>query len=207
MPKTITTKAAQSQATIERLVAAAMQEFSTNGYARTATETIVRRARVTRGALYHHFKDKKDLFYAVFMACQKEIGRRIEKEADAEDDLWRGLISGCRAFLKACSDPKLQQVVVIDAPSVLDWNTYRQVDLQMPDSGLSLLKECLQDLLDQKKIQPLPVDALAHLLSGAMDEAALWVAQSREPQQALSEAINALDVLLEGLRVKGPTET
>ncbi|MGD9308443.1 MAG: TetR/AcrR family transcriptional regulator [Desulfosarcina sp.] len=202
MPKTRNTKSAQSQATIERLVAAAKREFSTNGYARTATEDIVRQANCTRGALYHHFKDKKDLFYAAFIASQKEIGRRIEDEADAEDDLWRSLISGCRAFLKACSDPRLQQIVVIDAPSVLDWNAYRQVDLDLPGSGLWLLRACLQGLLDQKKIQPLPVDALTHLLSGAMDEAALWVAQSRSPQQALSEALTTIEVLLEGIRLQ-----
>ena len=76
----------------------------------------VRLAVVTRGALYHHFKNKQDLFLAVFKEAQHEIGRRIEARADAESDLWRQLIVGCRAFLEACSDPVLQQIVVIDAP-------------------------------------------------------------------------------------------
>lgn len=194
------TKKQQSQATIKRLIRVAMQEFSSKGYAGASTEAIVRDASVTRGALYHHFNGKKDLFYAVFKEAQREIGRMIEEQADAEADLWEGLISGCNAFLTACSNPELQQIVVIDAPSVLDWNTYREVDTDMPGSGLSLLKECLQGLIDQKTIKPLPIEALAHLLSGAMDEAAVWIAQSKNSPKALKEAQNALEVLLESLK-------
>lgn len=193
-------KKAQSAATIKRLLAVAMQEFSEKGYAGASTEAIVKKAQVTRGALYHHFKGKKDLFYAVFKEAQLEIGNRIEADADAADDPWGGLISGCNAFLKACSDPALQQIVVIDAPAVLNWNTYRSVDENLPGSGLSLLKECLQDLVDHKMIKPIAVDALAHLLSGAMDEAAVWIAQSRDPYTALPEAQQTLGVLLEGLK-------
>jgi len=193
-------KKAQSAATIKRLLTVAMREFSQKGYAGASTEAIVKEARVTRGALYHHFKGKKDLFYAVFKAAQLQIGNRIEADADAADDLWDGLISGCNAFLKACSDPALQQVVVIDAPSVLDWNTYRSVDENLPESGLSLLKDCLRDLVAQDMIKPVSVDALAHLLSGAMDEAAVWIAQSRNPSIALPQAQQTLRRLLEGLK-------
>jgi len=193
-------KKAQSAATIKRLLTVAMREFSQKGYAGASTEAIVKEARVTRGALYHHFKGKKDLFYAVFKEAQLQIGNRIEADADAADDLWDGLISGCNAFLKACSDPALQQVVVIDAPSVLDWNTYRSVDENLPGSGLSLLKDCLRDLVDQDMIKPVSVDALAHLLSGAMDEAAVWIAQSRNPSIALPQAQQTLRRLLEGLK-------
>jgi len=194
-------KKAQSAATIQTLLAVAMQEFSEKGYAGASTEAIVKEAKVTRGALYHHFKGKKDLFYAVFKAAQLEIGNRIEADADAADGPWGGLISGCKAFLKACSDPALQQIVVIDAPAVLDWNTYRAVDENLPGSGLSLLKECLQDLVDQKMIKPIAVDALAHLLSGAMDEAAVWIAQSENPSKSLAEAQHTLIVLIQSLKV------
>ena len=194
------TKKQQSQATTKRLIRFAMKEFSSKGYARASTEAIVRDAGVTRGALYHHFNGKKDLFYAVFKEAQREIGRMIEEQADSEADLWEGLISGCKAFLSACSNPELQQIVVIDAPSVLDWNTYREVDTDMPGSGLSLLKECLQGLIDQRTIKSLPIEALAHLLSGAMDEAAVWIAQSKNSPMALKEAQNALEVLMESLR-------
>ena len=195
-----TTKAQQSQATIELLTNTAFEEFSQKGYADAATETIVRKAGVTRGALYHHFKSKKDLFYAVFQKAQREIGKRIEERADAVDDPWDQLVLGCRAFLKACTEPALQQIVVIDAPAVLDWNAYREVDATMPGSGFSLLKEGLQELIDHKLIKPLSADALAHLLSGAMDEAAVWIAKCDDVDFALAKAQQALESLLAGLQ-------
>ena len=193
-------KALQSRATIEQLVRTATREFSRNGFAGASTEAIVRKAGVTRGALYHHFKDKKALFYAVFQAAQLEIGKRIQHQVDAVDDPWEQLIAGCRAFLQACTDPVLQQIVVIDAPAVLDWNAYREVDETMTGSGFALLKEGLQEMIDAQLIKPLSTDALAHLLSGAMDEAAVWIASCKNKRRALAEAQQALEMLLNGLR-------
>ena len=201
MNKKTKSKADQSRATIGKLLLVAQAEFSQKGYAAASTEQIVKLAGVTRGALYHHFKDKRDLFLAVFIEAQREIGRRIEQRADATTDLWSQLVNGCRAFLEACSDPVLQQIVVIDAPSVLDWHTYRQVDDTLPDSGLALLKACLASLVDHRLIRPLPVNALAHLLSGAMDEAAVWIAHCADSQKALSQAQTSLEVLLDSLRI------
>lgn len=195
-----TTKAQQSQATIELLTNTAFEEFSQKGYADAATETIVRKAGVTRGALYHHFKGKKDLFYVVFRKAQREIGKRIEDRANTNEDPWDQLVSGCRAFLEACTEPALQQIVVIDAPAVLDWNAYREVDATMPGSGFSLLREGLQELIDRKLIKPLSTDALAHLLSGAMDEAAVWIAKCDDVDRGLVEAQQALESLLAGLQ-------
>jgi AcrR family transcriptional regulator len=195
-----TTKAQQSHTTIELLTNTAFEEFSQKGYADAVTETIVRKAGVTRGALYHHFKGKKDLFYVVFRKAQREIGKRIEDRANAIDDPWDQLVSGCRAFLEACTEPALQQIVVIDAPAVLDWNAYREMDATMPGSGFSLLREGLQELIDRKLIKPLSTDALAHLLSGAMDEAAVWIAKCDDVDRALVEAQQALESLLAGLR-------
>ena len=207
MNESKTTKAEQSKTTIGKLIAIATREFSQKGYAAASTEEIVRLAGVTRGALYHHFKNKQDLFRAVFKEAQREIGRRIEAQAEVESDLWRQLITGCHAFLEASSDPVLQQIVVIDAPSVLDWRVYREIDATMPGSGLALLKECLTELKQAKIIRPLPVDALAHLLSGAMDEAALWIAQSPDSKKAQKEAQHTLETLLTSLRLNAEHDT
>jgi len=193
-------KAQQSKATIAQLVRTATAEFSRKGYAGASTETIVRKAGVTRGALYHHFKDKKALFYAVFQAAQLEIGNRIQTQVDAVDDPWEQMLAGCRAFLQACTEPALQQIVVIDAPAVLDWNAYREVDETMTGSGFAMLREGLQELIDDRLIKPLSTDALAHLLSGAMDEAAVWIARCEDTERALTQAQQALEALLNGLR-------
>ncbi len=196
----IITKSEQSQSTIKKLLRVAMQEFSEKGYAGASTETIVKNAEVTRGALYHHFKNKQDLFHGVFRLAQQDIGARIELGVVNADNSWEELLFGCYGFLEACSEPILQQIVVIDAPSVLPWNSYREADTTNAGSGLALLRECIEGLHQQRVIVSLPLDALTHLLSGAMDEAAVWVAQSDNPQKALKDAKLALTKLLEGIK-------
>lgn len=130
------------------MIEIATDEFATKGYAGASTEIIVQRAGLTRGALYHHFKNKAGLFTAVFEAAQEEIGRWVEARADTSEDLWDQLILGCRGFLEASSDPSLQQIVVIDGPAVLKWEVVRQIDLSLEQGSLSLLKGCLNDLIN-----------------------------------------------------------
>ena len=197
------TKSEQRKMTVKKLIHIATEEFASKGYAGASTETIVQKVGLTRGALYHHFKNKAGLFSAVFEAAQEEIGRRVEKSTEKAEDPWERLIFGCRAFLKASSDPTLQQIVVIDGPAVLKWETVRQIDLTLEQGSLSLLKECIKELRDQNTIQALPVEALAHLLSGAMDEAAVWIAQSDDSQLSLAQAQKTLEVLLSSLKIKG----
>lgn len=193
-------KSEQSRKTVNALLSFALQEFSSKGYANASTENIVQGAKVTRGALYHHFKNKRGLFYAVFKRAQAEIGRRIEETAESAADPWDGLVYGCRAFLIACADPRLQQIVVIDAPAVLEWRKFQEIEAVLPASGVSLLKRCLQELNDRDEICSLPIDALTHMLSGAMNEAAVWVSQSAHPEEAMEEALTVLTKLLEGIQ-------
>lgn len=190
-------KIVQGEATTHKLVATARQLFSQHGYAGVSTETIVQQAEVTRGALYHHFSGKRELFLAVFEDVQREIAGRIEAAAVAAPDLWAGLLSGCRAFLEACIDPHLQQIVIIDAPAVLGWEVWRRVDA---DHGLNQLRIALIELMAAGLIKRQPLDALTHLLAGAMNEAALWIAQSPNPAAALEEAMATLALLLQALR-------
>ena len=198
--KTKRTKAAQTRATTRKLLTIAKKEFSRKGYAGASMECIVKAAGMTRGALYHHFDGKQGLFYAVFCEAQKEIGRRIEKKTATVSDLWDQLVAGCHGFLEASSDPELQRIVVIDAPAVLKWETVRFADANVEGSGFSLLKECLIELQAEHAIKPLPVDALAHQLNGAMDEAAVWIARSSDTRTALKEAKAVLDELLNALK-------
>src|SRR5713101_2324271 len=108
-------------ATRAALIKIARKRFADHGYADTATEEVVRRARVTRGALYHHFRDKQDLFKAVLHEEEQRLARKIAETALAQSDPWSQLISGSQAFLDACLDPGVQQIVLIDAPAVLGW--------------------------------------------------------------------------------------
>ena len=190
-------KAAQSSATQQKLLAVARAVFATEGYGGARTEAIVRRAGVTRGALYHHFADKEALFAAVLVEIQGEVAARVATAAAAEHDPWQQLTAGCHAFLAASLDPEIQQIMLLDAPAALGWETWRRLDAA---HSMRLLREGLEGALATGAIAPQPVEPLTHLLSGAMNEGALWIARSPQTAQALAEATAALKRLLDGLR-------
>lgn len=191
------TKAQQREATTARLIEVACTIFTRHGYANASTEEIVHLADVTRGALYHHFGSKEGLFKAVLGHIQKKVGERIETVTSEYQDGWDQIIAGSIAFLEASLDPQVQRIMLIDAPAVLGWSLWREMDAQ---NSMRSLREGLAKLIEAGQIASLPLDALTHLLSGAMNEAALWIAQSEEPQEALAEATHALKYLLTSLR-------
>jgi AcrR family transcriptional regulator len=191
------TKAAQREATTKRLLEVARAQFTKHGYAQTATEAIVEEAGVTRGALYHHFGSKEGLFKAVVEAVQKDVASRIEEAVSKHNDPWQQLLIGCKTFLTASMDADIQQIMLIDAPAVLGFETWREIDSQ---NSMHLLRESVQELVDKKVIRTPSVEAFTHLLSGAMNEAALWVARSAKPKQTLHEATKTLEHLLNSVR-------
>lgn len=194
------TKAAQREATMARLLSVARASFAEHGYAAAATEDLVRSAGVTRGALYHHFESKEGLFRAVLAEVHAEVGQRVGTAAEAASDDWQALLAGCRAFLAAANDKGVQRIMLIDGPSVLGWTEWRGMDAQ---HSLRMLQEHLALLADRGMLRTAHVPALAHMLSGAMNELALWVAQRSDPAVALEEAVAVLERTLEGLRAVG----
>jgi AcrR family transcriptional regulator len=194
-----TTKAKQRAATMRNLIDVAREAFANEGYASASMEAIVGGAGVTRGALYHHFGSKEGLFRAVLEDVQAEVASRIMRAAEAQSDPWSQLVAGCHAFLQSSLDPGIQRMMLLDAPAVLGWETWREIDAE--NSG-RLLEEILIILVEQGIIKPLPIAALTRLLSGAMNEAALWIAQSPEPHQSLNESVTTLEMLLSSLRIQ-----
>ncbi len=192
-------KAEQREATRERLVEVARGAFASEGYAESATEEIVRRAGVTRGALYHHFGSKQGLFVAVLEDVLHDLAAQVEAAASAESEPWMQLQAGCHAFLRAAIDPRIQRIALVDAPAVLGWDTLRELD---GAHSQRLLQSAVEALKASGEISVASPTAASALLSGAMNEAALWIARSGSPEAALAEAIDALDRLLEGLRVE-----
>ena len=191
------TKAAQTEATTRKLIEIAREQFATHGYANTATEEVVSMAGVTRGALYHHFGSKEGLFRAVVESVQADIGARVDAAAGEAGDSWGQLVNGCRAFLMAALDPQARQIVLVDAPAVLGWEAWRAMD---EANSMALLRESLAALIEAGIIVPLPLNALTRLLSGAMNEAALWIATAPDRDTALDAAMTALEALLKGIR-------
>jgi AcrR family transcriptional regulator len=195
------TKAAQREATTAALVAAARALFAERGYAAVGTEEIVQRAGVTRGALYHHFKSgKEELFRAVLVQISAELARRVTGAAAAHPDPWESLTAGIDAFLDACAMPEVQRIVLIDGPSVLGWDVWRAIDA---DYGLGIVQAALQRAVDRGALLPQPVNALAHVLLGALQEAAIVVARADDPAAERAQMGQTVRRLLEGLR--GPT--
>jgi AcrR family transcriptional regulator len=193
MSKTTTSKAQQREATTARLIEVACVIFARDGYTAAATEDIVAQAGVTRGALYHHFNSKEGLFQAVLAQVQGQVAARIQAATAADADAWQQLIVGCTVFLQASLDPQVQRIMLIDAPAVLGWSLWREMDAQ---NSMSALRMVLEVLIAEGQLPAWPLEAFTRLLSGAMNEAALWIAQSEQPEQALAETTQTLTQML-----------
>ncbi len=193
-----TRREAEAQATRDALVQAALELFTKRGYAAVGTEEIVARAKVTRGALYHHFADKRDLFRAVFERVEGELMERIGARMEAGDDPWELMLAGMRSFLDACEEPAVKQISLTDAPAVLGWQEWREIDNR---HGLGLTRAALQGAVDAGVMRPIAVEPMAHLFVAALSEAAFVIAYSDHPRKARAEVEEALIQLIEGLRV------
>lgn len=188
----------RTEATRAKLLAVARELFVRDGFASVPAEEIVREAGLTRGALYHQFGGKEGLFAELYTLVQEEINARIGEAAATERTAWDAVRAGCHAFLRACIDPVVQRIVLLDAPTVLSWERWREVDAQY---GFGSLKAGLLAAQQAGDLNLDSVDALSHLLVGAMNEGAMWIARSPDPEQALQDAIETLDQLLMGVRV------
>lgn len=191
-------KVRQPEATRAALVAAARELFADRGYGGVGTEEIVQRAGVTRGALYHHFTDKEDLMRAVLHDLARELAEASATAALKEADQWQQILAAVDAFLDACMDPAVQRIMMTDAPSVLGWDEWREIDAQY---GLGLVKASLDNAMQTGLIARQPVDPLAHLVVGALDEAAMYISRADDPQQARREMGDSIERMLAGLRV------
>jgi AcrR family transcriptional regulator len=193
-------KAEQSEATRRALMDVARDLFAERGYAEVSTEQIVQRAGVTRGALYHHFRGKKDLFHAVFERLEQEVAEKIAAAGLAASDPWRQQQLAIRAFLDVCLEPAVQRIALVDAPSVLGLESWREIEATY---GLALVRAGLQSVMDAGLIEEQPVEPLAHLIFGALTEAGLEIARAEDVEAARAEVGASVDRLLDGLRV-GP---
>ena len=196
---TVKSRQAENSATTRAaLLRIARRFFAERGYAETATEEIVRRARVTRGALYHHFKDKQDLFRAVLHEEQSKLAAKCTQAAAQESDPWRALMTANEAFLEACLDPAVQQIVLIDAPAVLGAEGFRQSDESYYLAGL---KAAIEAAIAAGIIEEQPVEALAHMIMGSMNEAARLIAHASDKKRARREVSESANRMWNGLRI------
>ena len=190
------TQSERTRATTGQLIDAAAALFAADGYSATSLDMVVARAGVTKGALYHHFQGKQDLFAAVYEREQRSLAEVVQAAHGRKRDSWDGFYAGCRAFLEASLDPGVQRITLLDAPMALGWRRMREVEARY---SMALLEAGLHQAIAAGRIAARPVEPLAHLLFGALCEAAMMVARSEDQKTATRRSLAELKSLLDGI--------
>lgn len=186
------TRAAQASQTRTRIIAAARELFAEQGFAATSTEQVLLRAGTTRGGLYHHFTDKVDLFAAVCETLQAEaaaaITAAVAMTAGRGAGAFEVLITGCDAWLDHMAASDVRRILVIEAPAVLGWERWNELDRR---HGYRLLREGIRASQAEGCLPTIPADELATLLNGALNYAVM-MARGPDPAARLERTRVAL---------------
>ena len=185
-------------ATRAALLESALRLFTDKGFAGTSLDDVVREARVTKGALYHHFRGGKlELFEAVFAEVDLRLAERTIAAKPQDASPWSALEAGLDAYLEACADPVVRRIMFQEGPVALGWTRWRELD---GCNSRELLQGVLQSLMDEGQIRPQPVDLLTRLLFTTLGEAGMSVAEAEDQVAARAEAKALVLGLLDGLR-------
>lgn len=188
-------RAEQIEETRARLIASAREAFATQGYAHTSMDDFTARAGLTRGALYHHFGDKKGLLAAVVAQLDGEMDAHLQSITDQASDPWDGFRERCRTYLRMAQDTEIQRIVFQDAPAVLG-----VTESSHSQHCVESLAALLESLMSAHIIKPAASQALARLINGSLVSAALWIAADEHPNLRLEESLQGLELLLRGLK-------
>jgi len=189
--------------TITSLVKIARSHFTEHGYNNVSLETIAEEGSVTRGAIYHHFKSKKGLFTAVLESVQQDVAMQIEMEASKHDDLWQQLIFGCLGFVKRANAEENKRILLVDAPSVLGWDTWRKSD---QENSMNVLKKHIDDLQAQGYLQDnADTKLMALSVSGALNELAFVYPKNSNPEEN-DPFLSTISLLVSGFKKRAVKE-
>jgi AcrR family transcriptional regulator len=191
----VPTQAERTEATRARLLQTALL-FAEKGFAATSTEEILAAAAVSRGAMYHHFKAKRELFRATFEAVQGDLTAKIVAAGSTAGDPRSQLAAGVDAFLGECRNPEVQRIVMLDGPTVLGWDTWHEIDQR---HGFGAIRAVLAGAAQQGTIALESVEPLAHLLLGALLQAGMVVARAEDPAAAKRSMTTAFARILSAL--------
>ncbi|MFD8500307.1 TetR/AcrR family transcriptional regulator [Amycolatopsis sp. NPDC059657] len=183
-----------SESTRSALVNSAVELFTKRGYAGTSLDEIAKRARVTKGALYHHFSGKQALFEAAFDSVESAVYGRLEKIINGTDAPWERALKALSGFIKSCLDPEYQRIAIHEAPVVMGWERWREAEDRC---SFGLVRDTLKALIEAGEVDDVPVEITARLLFGALSSAAIEIASSADPKKVGAE-IEALIVQLLG---------
>ncbi len=190
------TQAERTEATVSALVDAARELFARDGYAATSLDAVAAKARVTKGAVYHHFQGKKQLFEAVFAREVDRLCATMPAVYAAKRDPWDAFEACCRAFLEECLEPGLQRIMLLDASVALGWEGVRRLEAPF----MELMEAAIERAVEEGRIAPRPPEPLAVFLYGALCETAMNVARADNQKSAQRRALAELGDVLKGLR-------
>jgi AcrR family transcriptional regulator len=185
-----------AETTRQALVAAARSLFARDGYAATSIDEIARHERLTKGALYHHFKNKKELFEAVVDDFLSAMVGEVTAAVQGASDPWERAVAALDAFLEGCLDPAYQRIVIQEAPAVLGWAAWREKEQR---SGMALVVALLDELIAAGQIQRQPVELVAQIVVAAIMEAALAITHAADPAATQQEARRVLERIIRAL--------
>jgi AcrR family transcriptional regulator len=195
------TQAERSAATQTALVTAARRLWGERGYADVSTPEIAQAAGVTRGAMYHQYADKTKLFLAVIEAVEADVIERLAGAVGAAQPKTpaEALRIAADAWLEIASEPEVRQLVLLDAPSILGWAGFREISLRY---GLGMTEQLLSAAVEAGQVRPQPIRPLATIMLGALDEAAMSIANADDPEQEKAEVRTVVHNLIDGLLVR-----
>jgi len=197
-----TLRARQAADTRRLLIVTARDLFTERGFAATSIEEIIQRAGVAKGALYHHFSGKNELFRAVYDAVQADAVAGVMTAALAETEPWVAVRAGLAAFLDVCLEPAFRRIVVLDSVAVLQQDVW---DGGIEHNELPMLRTVLAPLVAAELLPGVGVEPLVHVALGGLYGAALFIARSRDPHRARGEVDGVLDALIAGLQARFAT--
>ncbi|MFZ5573326.1 MAG: TetR/AcrR family transcriptional regulator [Thermodesulfobacteriota bacterium] len=195
-----TRKEEYAEMTRQALMDSALELFITKGFHKTSIEDIVQRARVTRGALYHHFQNKEEIFIDAYTLLVKQLVDVVEKKLSGVGGAWKRAIAGYKAFLDYCVDPNYQSIRLDDAIGVLGWKKWRQIDSSYT---MKILRDIIQDMKDSGDFSIDSVDYTANMVYSLLVEAALTITGAKERKKAHAQMSGIIQKMLSGLKKAG----
>ncbi|SFI87500.1 transcriptional regulator, TetR family [Amycolatopsis sacchari] len=186
-----------SESTRSALVDSAVELFTKRGYAGTSLDEVAKRARVTKGALYHHFSGKQALFEAAFAQVESAVFGRLEEIMRGPEPPWERALAGLREFISSCLDPSYQRIAIHEGPVVMGWERWREAEDR---ASFGLIRSSLEDLIEAGEVDSVPVEITARLLFGALSSAATEIASSPDPKKVGAEVETVIVQLLTRVR-------
>ncbi|MFC0113120.1 TetR/AcrR family transcriptional regulator [Kibdelosporangium aridum] len=190
-------RADYSESTKQALVDSASDLFTKNGYAATSLDAIVKRARVTKGALYHHFSGKQALFEAAFHQVETRAMAQLTKAIDGGGSPWERALDGVQEYIKVCLDPTYQRLVIREAPVVMGYERWRECEERY---SFGIVRSVLESLIEAGELGDVPIEVTARMMFASLAAGAQIIAEASDPKKASAEVFTALIHMIEGIR-------